>query len=50
VKSHWKSERYFIVGTEEDHHLLGGSQALPVRPNGKSRVKVKALGWLESGT
>jgi hypothetical protein len=35
---------YFV--REEDHRLLGGSQASPVRPD-KSRVKVKTLGWLE---
>ena len=28
--------------------LLEGSQASPVRPDDKSSVKVKALGWLEA--
>jgi hypothetical protein len=36
-----------IVGKEKEHRLLEGSQASPSRPD-KSRVNVKALGWLEA--
>jgi hypothetical protein len=48
VKSPGKSERHFIVGSRKSIILLEGSQAVPVRPSDKSRVKVNALGWLEA--
>jgi hypothetical protein len=48
VKCPGKSERNFIVWREEKHCLLEGSQASPVRPPDKVRVKVNALRWLEA--
>jgi hypothetical protein len=48
VKSPGKSKTHFIVGSEKKHRLLEGAQASPARPSDKSRVKVSALGWLDS--
>jgi hypothetical protein len=48
VKSPGKCERHFIVGRKQEYRLFEGSQASPVRPSGRSRVKVRTLGWLET--
>jgi hypothetical protein len=48
VKCPGKSERHFIVGREKERRLLEDSQVSTARPSDKSRVKVNALGWLET--
>jgi hypothetical protein len=48
VRIRGKSERHFIEGREEEHSLLKGSQASLSRTSDKSRVKVKALSWLNA--
>jgi hypothetical protein len=46
AKSPERIERHFIVSRAKEHRLSEGSQASPARPSGKSRTKVKTLGWL----
>jgi hypothetical protein len=48
VKNHWRIERHFVVGREEEQCVFDGSQALSARPSDKGRVKVKMLEWLQS--
>jgi hypothetical protein len=43
-----RSERHFIVGRGKEHWLWEGSHASLASPSDKSRVKVKAFGWLEA--
>lgn len=47
VRIRGKSERCFIEGMNEENRFLEGSQASLSSPD-KSRLKVKALSWLDA--